>query len=125
MTSKQTPRLVGGHPSGVPHDVPPASSPGSTPSQCGGGTRAPKDPLKNVANYKSAGWRKHLDHVLKDYYKYNFTSFKEAEWNKLRDKFFEHLIKCQDEWRSIKKNDPLQYMPYMEMQFHATTSMIS
>ena len=96
-TSKQVPLQDGEHPSGVHHNVPPASTPGSTSPQCGG---------PNVANYRSQGWRKDLDHVLKAYYKYNFTSFKEVEWNKVRDKFFEHLI--QDEWRSIKENDPLQ-----------------
>ena len=118
------PCQVGEHPSRVPRNVPPASIPESTLPQCGGGVRAPpKDPLKNVANYKSAGWRKDLEHVLKAYYKHNFASFKEAEWAKLKDKFFEHLIQRQDEWRSIKENHPLQYMPYMEKHFHATTGI--
>ena len=124
MTSKQMPHQVDEHPSGVPRNVPPALTPGSTPSQRGGGSRAPpKDPLKNVANYKSSGLRKDLDHVLKAYYKYNFASFKEVEWNGLKDKFFKHLVWHQDEWRSIKENDPLQYMPYMEKHFHATTGI--
>ena len=124
MTSKQTPHQLGECPSRVPCNVPPASTPESTPPQCGGGTRAPpKDPLKNVANYKSAGWRKDLEHVLKAYYKHNFTSFKEEEWTKLKDKFFEHLIQHQDEWKSIKENHPIQYMPYMEKHFHATTGI--
>ena len=123
-TSKQMPRQVGGHPSGAPHNVPPASIPGNIPSQQGGGARAsPKDPLKNVANYKSAGWRKDLEHVLKAYYKHNSASFKEADWAKLKDKFFTHLLQCQDEWRIIKENHPLQYMPYMKKHFHATTSI--
>ena len=70
MTSKQTPCQVGECPSGAPHNIPPASTPDSTPPQCGGGARAsPKDPLKNAANYKSTGWRKDLEHVLKAYYK--------------------------------------------------------
>ena len=117
------PLQEGEHPSGVPHNVPPASTPGSTLHQCGGSMRAPKDPLENVANYRSQGWRKDLEHVFKAYYKYNVTSFKEVEWNKLRDKVLEHLLQCQDKWRGIKENDPLQYMPYMERQFHATTSI--
>ena len=124
MTSKQTPRQVGERPSGVPRNVPPASTPGSTLPQRGSGARAtPKDPLKNVANYKSARWRKDLDHVLKAYYKHNYASSKEAEWTNLKDKFFKHLIQHQDEWRSIKENHPLQYMPYMEKHFHATTGI--
>ena len=122
-TSKQMPRQEGGHPSGVPHNVPPASTPGSTPCQHGGGMRAPKDPLENVTNYRSQGWRKDLECVFRAYYKYNFSSFKEAEWNKLRDKVLAHLLQCLDEWRSIKENDPLQYMPYMERQFYVTTGI--
>ena len=82
MTSKQMPHQEGGCPSGAPHNVPPASTPGSTTRQCGGGARAPKDPLENVTNYRSQGWRKDLKRVFRAYYKYNFTSFKEEEWNK-------------------------------------------
>ena len=124
MTSKQTPHQVGGCPSGVPHNVPPASTPGSTPPQCGGGMRVPpKNPLKNVSNYKSARWRKDLAHVLKAYYQHNYTSFKEAEWTDLKNKFFEHLAQHQEEWRDIKETNPLQYMPYMEKHFHAVTGI--
>ena len=83
--------------------------------------RAPKDPLKHVAYYRSQGWRKDLDLIFKAYYKYNFSSFKESEWSKFRDKVLDHLLPHQDEWRSIKENDPLQYMPYMEEQFYAAT----
>ena len=96
-TSKQMPHQVREHPSGAPRNVPPASTPESTPPQHGGGSRA--------------------------YYKHNYTSFKEAEWTKLKDKFFERLVQCQDEWKSIKENHPLQYMPYMEKHFHAATGM--
>ena len=123
-TSKQMPHQVGEHPSGVPCNVCPALTPESTLPQCGGGMRAPpKDTLKDAANYKSAGWRKDLEHVLKAYYKHNFASFKEADWAKLKDKFFKCLVQHQDEWRSIKENHPLQYMPYMEKHFHATTGI--
>ena len=76
-----------------------------------------------MAHYRSQGWRKDLDLIFKVYYKYNFSSFKESEWSKLRDKVLEHLLPCQDEWRSLKENDPLQYMPYMEEQFYVTTGI--
>ena len=103
---------------------PPASTPVSTPPQCGGGMRAsPKDPFKNAANYRSAGWRKDLEHVLKIYYKYNVASFKEAEWSKMKEKFFTHLLQCREEWRDIKENCPMQYMPYMEDHFYAATGL--
>ena len=118
------PCQVGGHPSGAPRNVPPASTPGSTPSQQGSGARAsPKDLLKNIAKYRSTGWKKDLAHVLKGYYKYNCTSFKEAEWTALKERFFEYLTQCQEEWRDIKENHPLQYMPYIEKHFHATTGI--
>ena len=106
----------------MPHNAPQASTPGSTPCQCSGSTRAPRDPLESVAHYRSQGWKKDLDHIFKAYYKYNF-SFKEVEWNKLRDKVLDHLLPHQDEWRSIKENDSLQYMPYMEEQFYAATGI--
>ena len=118
------PRQVGECPSGAPHNVPPASTPESTPPQHGGGARAStKDPLKNAANYKSAGWRKDLEHVLKAYYKYNVASFKEAEWAKMKEKFFTHLLQCKEEWQNIKENHPLQYIPYMEEHFYVATGL--
>ena len=113
-TSKEMPQQVGEHPSRAPCNIPPASKPEGTPSQCGGGARAsPKDPLKNASNYRSAGWRKDLEHVLKVYYRHNVASFKEVEWSKMKEKFFTHLLQCKEEWRDIKENHPIQYMPYM------------
>ena len=123
MTSKQTPHQVSECPSGAPRNAPTDSTPGSTPRQHSSSMRAPRNPLEIVAHYRSQGWRKDLNHIFKAYYKYNFSSFKESEWNKLRDKVLEHLLPCQDEWKSIKENDPLQYMPYMEEQFHAATGI--
>ena len=114
------PHQVSECPSGAPRNAPPASIPGSTPHQCSSSTRAPRDPLEHVAHYRSQGWRKDLDLIFKAY---NFSSFKESEWSKLRDKVLEHLLPCQDEWRSLKENDPLQYMSYMEEQFYVTTGI--
>ena len=112
---------VSEHPSGAPREAPTDSTLGSTSHQCGSSTRAPKDPLKWVAHYRSQGWRKDLDLIFKVYYEYNTSSFKESEWSKVRDKVLDHLLPRQEEWRSIKENDPLQYMPYMEEQFYAAT----
>ena len=85
-TRKQVPHQGVEHPSGMPGNAPPASTPGSTLCQCSGSTRAPRDPLESVAHYRSQGWRKDLNHIFKAYYKYNFSSFKDAKWNKLRNK---------------------------------------
>ena len=122
-TGKQMPCQVSEHPSGAPRKAPTDSTPGSTSHQCGSNMRAPKDPLKQVARFRSQGWRKDLDLIFKVYYKYNFSSFKESEWSKIRDKVLDHLLPCQEEWRSIKENDLLQYMPYMEEQFFAATGI--
>ena len=123
MTSKQMLHQVSEHPSGAPHKSPRDSTPGSTSHQCSSNTRAPKDPLRWVARFRSQGWRKDLDLIFKAYYKYNFSSFKESEWSKIRDKVLDHLLQRQEEWRSIKENDPLQYMPYIDEQFFAATGI--
>ena len=47
----------------------------------------------------------------------------EEDWNKLKTKFLNHLGWRQEEWKTIKEEEPLQYMPYMEHQFLALTSV--
>ena len=47
----------------------------------------------------------------------------EADWEKLRTKFLNHLGQCQDEWKTIKEETPLEYMPYMECQFLVLTGV--
>ena len=84
---------------------------------------SPRDPLKNLANYRSAGWRKDLGHILRSFYHYNYPSRKEEEWKKLRTKFFKYLGQRQEEWRTIKEEKLLEYMPYMEHHFHTLTSI--
>ena len=123
MTGKQMPHQVGEHPSGAACDAPRDSTPGSTSHQCSSSTRAPRDPLRWVSRFRSQGWKKDVERIFRAYYEYNFTSLKETGWNKIRDKVFDHLLPCQEEWRRIKENDPLQYMPYMEEQFSAATGI--
>ena len=113
------PRQKGGCPTGVPRNIPSSSTPGNTLPQLGGITRAsPRNPLKNLAHYRSAGWKKDLGHILRPFYCYNYPSHKE-----LRTKFFEYLGQHQEEWRAIKEEKPLQYMPYMESCFQALTGI--
>ena len=123
-TSNLMPQQEGGHPTGAPHNIPSSSTPGKPSPQPGGVMRAsPRNPLKNLTNYRSAGWRKDLDHILGSFYHYNYPSRKEEEWKKLRTKFFKYLGQRQEEWRTIKEDKPLQYMPYMESHFHTLTSI--
>ena len=42
-------------------------------------------------------------------------------WPELKAKFFEFLIAHHSEWKSIRNNDPLEYLPYMETQFERVT----
>ena len=123
-TSNRMPRQEGGCPTGVPHNIPLSSTPGNPSPQLGSITRAsPRNPLKNLAHYRSAGWKKDLGHILGSFYHYNYPSHKEVERKKLKTKFFEYLGQHQEEWRAIKEEKPLQYMPYMESHFQALTSI--
>ena len=118
------PRQEGGHPAGVPCNVPPSSTSEKPSPQPGSIKKAsPKDPLKNITNYRSTGWRKDLGHILRSFYHYNYPSHKEEEWKKLRTKFFKYLGQFQEEWRTIKEEKPLEYMPYMEHHFHTLTGV--
>ena len=47
----------------------------------------------------------------------------EVDWDKLRVKFLNHLGQHQDEWKTIKEQTPLEYMPYMKHQFLAVTGI--
>ena len=123
-TSNWMPQQEGGCPTGVPHNIPPSSTSGKPSPQPGGVKKAsPKDPLKNLTNYRSIGWRKDLGHILRSFCHYNYPSRNEEEWKRLRTKFFKYLGQCQEEWRTIKEEKPLEYMPYMEHHFHTLTSI--
>ena len=100
------------------HQPPRNPPPSSTSSSKGAST----DPLGSLANYRTQGW-KDLSHVLRGFYLYNYPSRMEADWEKLRIKFLNHLGQCQDEWKTIKEETPLEYMPYMECQFLALTGV--
>ena len=115
-TNKPMPCQEGGRTAGTPHNIPPSSTSGAKKA-------SPVDPLKNISNYRSAGWRKDLSHILGSFYKYNYTSRKEEEWDKLKVKFLDYLGWRQEEWKTIKEEEPLQYMPYMEHHFNALTSI--
>ena len=123
-TGNPKPRQEGGCPIGVPHNIPPSSTHGKPLPQPGGTKKAsPGDPLRNIANYRSAEWRKNLSHILRSFYQYKYPSCKEEEWNKLKTKFFDYLGQHQEEWKTIKEEKPLQYMHYMKRQFQILTSI--
>ena len=61
--------------------------------------------------------------MLKVYYKYNITSYKEAEWVRLRDKFLTHFLLHNEEALGIKERWPMDYMLYIEEQFWRATGL--
>ena len=123
-TSRQTPRQEGDLPSGATPNVPPPMAPESTPPQPGGRPRTSShDPARLATKYRSAGWKKDLEHVLRVYYKYNAASFREAEWVWLRDKFFTHFLLHKEEALGIKEKCPMDYMPYIEEHFWRATGL--
>ena len=120
----QPPHQEGDLPSRATPNVPPTTAPESTPPKPGGQARAsPRDPARLATRYCSVGWKKDLQHVLKVYYRYNTTSYKEAEWVRLRDKFFTHFLSHKEEALGIKERCPMDYMPYIEEQFWRATGL--
>ena len=109
------PHQGGGCPAGVSHNPPPSSTSGSK--------GASTNPLESLANCRSQRWKKDLNHILRGFYLYNYPSKMEADWEKLRVKFLNHLGQCQDKWKTIKEEAPLEYMPYMEHQFLSLTGI--
>ena len=100
----------------MPHNVPPSSTTGAKKA-------SPGDPLKNISNYRNTGWRKDLSHILGSFYKYNYPTHTEEEWDKLKVTFLNYLGHHQEEWKTLKEEKPLEYMPYMEHHFKALTGI--
>ena len=93
-------------------------------SGCSGGTsrRAPDwNPLANLANHRSGGWKKDLDFYMGAYFRLNYRNEPTSKWPALKAKFFNFLIDHHSEWKSIRNNDPLGYLPYMEAQLERVT----
>ena len=55
------------------------------------------------------------------YFRLNYRHEPASKWPELKAKLFEFLIDHHFEWKSIRNNDPLEYLPYMETQFEWVT----
>ena len=55
------------------------------------------------------------------YFRLNYRNEPTSKWPALKAKFFNFLIDHHSEWKSIRNNDPLGYLPYMEAQFERVT----
>ena len=77
-----------------------------------------------MEKFCSGGWRKDLEHVLKVYYKYNIQApFREAEWVRVRELFFDRFLPQKDEALAIKERTPLDFMPLIAEQFWRATGL--
>ena len=55
------------------------------------------------------------------YFRLNYRQEPASKWPTLKAKFFDFLIDHHSEWKSIRNNDPLGYLQYMEVQFERVT----
>ena len=84
--------------------------------------RAPDwNPLARLSTHRSGGWKKDLDFYMGAYFRLNYRQEPASKWSELKAKFFNFLIDHHSEWKSIRNNDPLGYLPYMEVQFERVT----
>ena len=115
----QPPHQEGDLPSGSMTSVPPPAAPEGTQPQHGGQPRStPCNPTQLAAKFCSGGWKKDLEHVLRVYYKYNAASFKEAEWARLKEKFFKYFLLHKEEALVLKERCPIDYMEYIKDHFY-------
>ena len=81
-------------------------------------------PTEMAAKYRSSGWRRDLEHVLKVYYKHTIqTPFREGEWAWARECFFDHLTPRKAEAVAIKEESSLDYMAYIAEEFEKATGL--
>ena len=93
---------------------------------CGHSQPGHPNPAEIAAKYRSSGWRRDLEHVLKVYYKHTVqTPFRESEWVRARELFFDRLTPKKAEALVIKEESPLDYMPYIAEEFHRATGLPS
>ena len=111
-------------PSGSMPSVPPPAAPEGTQPQWGGWPRsALHDPMQLVAKFCSGGWKKDLEHMLQVYYKFNTASFKEVEWVRLKEQFFEYFLLHKEEALGLKERCPMDFMAYIEDHFYKATGL--
>ena len=110
--------------SGSTPRVPPPPAPEGTQPQWGGQPRSALcDPVWLVANFRSSGWRKDLEHILQVYYKFSIASFREAEWARVKERFFDHFLQYKEEALALKEAHLMDFMAYIQDHFHQATGL--
>ena len=122
--SAQPPCQEGDLPSGSTPRVPPPPAPEGTQPQWGGQPRSTlHDPTQLAANFHSSGWRKDLEHILWVYYKFSVASFREAEWVRVKERFFDHFLQYKEEALALKEAHPMDFMVYIQDLFYQATGL--
>ena len=130
MASAQRQHQEGGLPSGsMPggRSLPPPPAPPmlerTQPQQRGKKRSALRDPARLVANYRSSGWRKDLEHILKVYYKFNVDYFTKEDWHPVKEQFFDLFLQHKQEALEVKEARPLNFMAYIQDLFYQATGL--
>ena len=122
--SVQLPHQEGDLPSGLTPSVPPPPAPERTQPQWGGRPRSTLcDPMQLAAKFHSSGWRKDLEHILWVYYKFSVASFREAEWVRVKERFFNHFLQYKEEALALKEARPIDFMAYIQDLFYQATGL--
>ena len=121
----QPPHQEGDLPSGsTSSGPPPTPAPERTQPQRGGRpTSALCDPMWLAANFHSSGWRKDLEHILRVYYKFSITSFRESEWLTVKERFFDHFLQFKEEALALKEAHLMDFMAYIQDLFYQATGL--
>ena len=106
-------------------NVPLTTTPGATQPQPGHRARPGcSDPAVLASKYCSSGWRRDLEHVLKVYYKHSIQApFREPEWVRVRELFFDRFVPKKAKALAIKEESPLEYMPFIAEEFYRATGL--
>ena len=125
MVSVQPPSQEGDLPAGsMPSAPPPPPAPERTQPQWRGRPRsALHDPTWLAANFHGNGWRKDLEHILRVYYRYSVDSFRESEWLRVKEQFFDHFIQFKKEALELKEAHPMDFMAYIQDLFYQATGL--
>ena len=112
-------------PSGsTPSVPPPPPVPERTQPQWGGWPRSALcDPVRLAANFHSSGWRKDLEHILWVYHRFSVASFRESEWSRVKDRFFDHFLQHKVEALVLKEARPMDFMAYIQDLFYQATGL--
>ena len=111
-------------PSGLMPGVPPPPAPEGTQPQWGGQPRSTlHNPTQLAANFCSSGWRKDLEHILWVYNKFSFAFFREAEWTRVKEQFFDHFLQYKEEALALKEAHLMDFMAYIQDHFHQVTGL--